>query len=46
MAIRLSEQDVATIDQRAAEAGLSPSEMMRRMLAYAAAHMPAGWRAT
>jgi predicted DNA binding CopG/RHH family protein len=41
VAIRLSEQDIAAIDQRATEAGVTRSEMMRRMLAYAAAHMPA-----
>lgn len=44
VALRLSEQGIARIDQRAAEAGVTRSEMMRRMLAYAAAHMPAGWK--
>lgn len=50
VAIRLSEQGIAHIDQRAREEcppirGGEPnrSEMIRRMLAYAAAHMPKGW---
>lgn len=44
VALRISTQGIEHIDQRAAEetAG-SRSEMIRRMLAYASAHMPAGW---
>lgn len=51
VAIRLSEQGIAHIDQRAAAEGLvrddgepNRSEMIRLMLAYASAKMPAGWR--
>ena len=45
VAIRLSESGIAHIDQRAAaEADGVRSEMIRRMLAYAALHMPKGWR--
>lgn len=45
VALRLSAQGIAQIDERAAvEADGSRSEMIRRMLAYAAAHMPKGWK--
>jgi len=45
VAIRLSEQGIAHIDQRAKdEADGVRSEMIRRMLAYAAQHMPKGWQ--
>ena len=45
VAIRLSEQGIAHIDQRAAEEAEGiRSEMIRRMLAYAAQHMPKGWQ--
>lgn len=50
VAIRLSEQGIKHIDQRAREEcplirGDEPnrSEMIRRMLAYASTHMPKGW---
>lgn len=43
--IRLSEDGIAHIEQRAAEeAGGNLSEMIRRMLAYAAGRMPKNWR--
>jgi len=45
VAIRLSERGIAHIDQRAKEeTDGSRSEMMRRMLAYAAGRMPKGWK--
>ena len=44
VAIRLSEAGVEHIDQRAAEQGVNRSEMIRRMLAYASAKMPKGWK--
>jgi hypothetical protein len=44
VAIKLSQPGIDHIDQRAeAEAEGNRSEMIRRMLAYAAAHMPKGW---
>jgi hypothetical protein len=44
VALRISAQGLAHIDQRAAdEAEGVRSEMIRRMLAYAALHMPKGW---
>lgn len=36
----MSEAGIAHIDERAKEAGVNRSEMIRRMLAYAAAKMP------
>jgi hypothetical protein len=46
VAIRLSESDIAHIDQRAEEEAEGVrSEMIRRMLAYASKHMPKGWMA-
>ncbi len=49
--IKLSEQDIDHIDARAREeiplkgnGQPNRSEMIRRMLAYASAHMPTGWK--
>ncbi|HEU4541749.1 MAG TPA: ribbon-helix-helix protein, CopG family [Jiangellaceae bacterium] len=45
MAIKLSEQGIEHIDQRAAaETAGNRSEMIRRMLAFAAQKMPKGWK--
>ena len=44
VAIRLSEQGIEHIDERAAEVEVNRSEMIRRMLAYAQRHMPKGWK--
>ena len=45
VALRLSEQDIEHIDQRAAqECDGVRSEMIRRMLTYAAQHIPKGWK--
>ncbi len=51
VAIRLSIDGTAWLDSRAAEEGVvrsngepNRSEMIRLALAYAAAHMPKGWR--
>jgi hypothetical protein len=48
---RLGDDETAHIDARAADEGLlkgngepNRSEMIRRMLAYAAATMPKGWK--
>ena len=40
IALRLSTPGLARIDRRAAEAGVTRSEMMRRMLAWADKAMP------
>ncbi len=45
VAIRLSDEGIAHIDQRAEKQGVNRSEMVRRMLAYAAQHMPPAWTA-
>lgn len=44
IAIRISEEGRAHIDKRAAEEGINRSEMIRRLLAYAASKMPKGWK--
>lgn len=41
--VRLTQAGTQHIDQRAERAGVGRSEMIRRMLAYAAAKMPEGW---
>jgi metal-responsive CopG/Arc/MetJ family transcriptional regulator len=41
--VRLTRAGTEHVDQRAEKAGVSRSEMIRRMLAYAAAKMPEGW---
>lgn len=42
--VRVSWGAVDLIDQRAADAEVDRSEMVRRMLAYAARNMPKGWK--
>jgi len=44
LALRLTDRDAAAIDARATKAGVNRSEMVRRMLAYAAAKMPKAWK--
>lgn len=44
VAVRLSTSGIEYIDKRAAEEGVNRSEMIRRMLAYAGAKMPKGWK--
>lgn len=41
--IRLSEAGIANLDELAAREGVDRSEVMRRMLNYAARYMPQGW---
>lgn len=43
MTLRVTETGYEHIKQRAERADVDLSHMMRRMLAYAAAHMPEGW---
>lgn len=42
--IRLSEAGIANLDELAAREGVDRSEVMRRMLNYAARNMPQGWK--
>lgn len=44
VAVRLSEAGIARVDERAAKRGVSRSEMLRLMVAYADLHMPVGWQ--
>jgi metal-responsive CopG/Arc/MetJ family transcriptional regulator len=44
IALRLSAEDIATVDERARRDAVNRSEMIRRMVAYALGHMPQGWR--
>lgn len=44
VALRMSDEGVAHVDKLAAAAAVTRSEMIRRMLAYAAAKMPRGWK--
>lgn len=44
VALRLAASGLQAIDQCAAEAGVTRSEMMRRMLAYATWKMPKDWK--
>lgn len=41
--VRIGERGLEAIDRRAHEDGVDRSEEARRLLAYACAHMPAGW---
>lgn len=43
-AVRLSTDGLKFIDRRAEQEGVNRSEMIRRMLAYAAQNMPKGWK--
>lgn len=42
--VRLSQQGIRAIDERAQTAGVDRSEMIRQLLSYAAQHMPAARR--
>jgi metal-responsive CopG/Arc/MetJ family transcriptional regulator len=44
VALRLSDQGIEWLDQRAEDEGVNRSEMIRIALAYAVAKMPKGWR--
>ena len=44
IAVRVSQAGLAAIDRRADEEDRTRSEIIRRMLAYATAKMPKGWR--
>lgn len=44
IAVRISVAGLRAIDQRAEDEDRTRSEMVRRMLAYAVAKMPKGWR--
>jgi hypothetical protein len=46
VAIKLAQDGIDWIDQRAAEQGTNRSEMIRLMLAYAQRTMPKDWRPT
>ena len=42
--VRMSPTGLKAIDEAAAREDRTRSDMIRRMLAYAAVHMPKGWR--
>ena len=44
IAVRISPSGLRAVDQRTEEEDRSRSEMVRRMLAYAAQKMPKGWK--
>ncbi len=44
LAVRLSETGYEHIEQRARREDVDVSHLVRRMLAYASANMPKGWR--
>lgn len=44
VALRMSDEGIAHVDKLAAEAAVNRSEMIRRMLAFAALKMPKGWK--
>lgn len=46
VAFRLGQPDLEALDERAACEAVDRSEMLRRMVAYALAHMPVGNRRT
>ncbi len=43
LSVRLSENGYKHIEDRAKSADVDVSHMVRRLLAYASANMPAGW---
>lgn len=43
LSVRLTQEGKQRIEQRAERADVDPSHMVRRMLAFADAHMPDGW---
>jgi hypothetical protein len=44
VSIRLSDAGIAHLDELAKVDGVKRSELVRRMLAYATARMPRGWK--
>lgn len=44
VAFRLGREELTALDLLALQEGTDRSELIRRMLAYAAQHMPVGWR--
>ncbi len=44
VAIKLAQDGIDWIDQRATTEDVNRSEMIRRMLAYAQRNMPKGWK--
>jgi hypothetical protein len=44
VALRLSDQGIKWLDQRAEDEQVNRSEVVRLALAYAQRHMPKGWR--
>lgn len=42
--VRIADTGIAHIDKLAEAEKVERSEMVRRMLAYAARHMPKGWK--
>jgi len=44
VAVRLAEDGLKKVDELAEREDRTRSEMIRRMLAYAAQHMPKGWQ--
>lgn len=44
LGVKAKAEAIAYIDTLAEQAGVTRSEMVRWMLAYASAHMPKGWR--
>lgn len=45
VAMRVQREWIGRVDERARLEGVTRSELMRRMLMFGSAHMPAGWRA-
>lgn len=44
VAVRINRDGISHMDARAKLEGVNRSELVRRMLAFASAHMPEGWR--
>ena len=44
IAVRISPAGLRAVDKRAEDEDRTRSEIVRRMLAYAAVHMPHGWK--
>jgi len=44
IAVRVKRTGIDVLNERARVEGVKRSELVRRMLAFASAHMPVGWR--
>lgn len=44
LSVRVAEAGIEAIKKRAETEGVDRSELLRRMLAYAARNMPKGWK--